>query len=466
MIRLTILNIIIFFFGYFVVEIAAKKHLNMLEKLGIAVGAGYAQATLMVFFISWAGKEITFVKVISFLLIGLAIALAFLLSIKRLGPIVGEFIKEGKSLLKARRDVLDWFLMLTVSGLILTQFYKSLGFVFDTWDEFSFWGMAAKAIYTGKSVILTKVGLLPEFEAYPLFLPIASSLNNIAAGSSAENYSRLINPILLLGIVLFLSGFLQRLDLNIKEILLFIILLLSSGSVFSQMASILYGEISMAYFYSIAVLVFLINFIEKPRKEYYILSAIFFAFSSWVRVEGAQLSLLTLTLLLIFDYLFIRTEGLKEKLKMNTVLYGIILSIPVMWYVFGKMAGFGRPGWSTYLFSDLGAKISNIKSIAGSMYSQTILSNGWPIFWLIVAISVFISLLLFRRNNLTIIIFSIMLLNIVYLLLAYIFVFPTNQAIAAASFNRYIIHFLPIAVVFVAYEYRDLKILYDNKMPL
>lgn len=464
MINLILLNILIFSFGYFFIEIVAGKNLNLLEKLGIAIGGGYALITILLLPVSLLGIRTTFYNVVLLLALGLGVELFI---IYRKGNLVGaveDLIKEARVILIARHSILDWLLILVIIMMVTTQFYKSLGFAFDSWDEYSYWGMAAKIIYTGKSVILSNTGLLPGFEKYPIFLPTASALNNIAIGNFGQNFARLINPIILGGLILFLTGYLKRIKLKKTEVFLFILLLLSSGSVFSQMSAILYADLAMAYFYTIAISIYLINFIEKPRKEYYIISAIFFTFTAWSKIDGLQTSLITISILMIFDFFFIDKKIIRKAMIKGFLLYSIVLIAPLFWYLFGKFIGLQNIR-NKYLFSNLNEKIADLKIIVTNMYFQVVLSNAWPLFWMIVLLSTIIGLVFFIKKIPIVIMSSIILVNLMFMLLAYILVFSINESIIASSFGRYIIRIFPISLVFVAYLYNELKEVYEKGIP-
>ncbi len=378
--------------GYLAVEVidGSRPSLNFLEKLGMSFGLGLGINSVVIILLTLltiqSSKEV--------LVISFCIQIILFLGILSSRP-AKERLKEIKlknlwPIIKYRYDFIELILLIIICLLVLSRFYRALGTPFNTWDEFSYWGIAAKAIYISKSALI-KGFIDGGFEKYPLFLPISSASVNIFLDKFAENYSRLINPALFVSLGVFIAGLLKRLGLSFKEILLMLIVFFTGGHIVSEMASILYADMTFAYFYGIAIAVYLLNYLDKQRESNYILTGLFLSLAAWTKIEGLQIALFTVFAIAAFEVI-----NKRGKLKKFFILFLSTILIPALWYIFGIINNLGQAGWTNGLFKNTAYAVAHIGDLVVNMCKISVNNEFWSCFWILVVFSAVFTLLFLK----------------------------------------------------------------------
>lgn len=449
MIKLILFSILILYAGFAVAWLWGKDHFNFFERIGIGFGIGLGLNSLFIFLLSWAGLTISSLSIILPLIIA-----GILISIKLYQENVFrlEGIKQKLTNFKLTKEtVLSGSLLIFMFPFVLSTFNRALTSSFNYWDEFSFWGLASKIIFLNRSIQLK--GIISTMEKYPLFIPINVASINIMMGSFYDNISRLIVPFSLIFVMIFMYGFLKRLELKNWEKLFFCALLLVSGPVIASMASQLYADIPFAYFYTIAVLIYLINIFQKSDKIYYLFSGIFFGLAAWTKLEGLQVSVMTIATLVFVQYLYSKKLPLSELKYLATTF----LIFPALWAIYKWAYALDGGVSQQKLFAYTGFALQNVDKIIKGMISQMRWGEYWAYFWKIIAGIIALSALFFRKNKALITLILILLINIGYLFAVYLFFFSPRELLKAASFNRYLTHIVPLVTIMIAFFYVELK---------
>lgn len=451
MINIIALTLLITITGYLVIKTLLKDSVNPIVIFGISFGAGVGLNATIFFLYSFIfSSKIGLAHIVTWLFIVTGVTLFYVIR-KKIS--FSQEVEQIKRVVTAKYHPVSLLVVFVMFSLILASFYNSLLFPFGNADEWSYWGTATKRIYQFGTVDLRGMGF-GGFEKYPLLVPITSASIDLAAGNFYENFSRSITPLFTLFTLIFLIGFLKEFKFKNTEITCFSILLLTAGNIYSAMAATLYADVQLGYFYSLAVMIFLLS-IKKPeiKKQLYLISGAFFSFSAFTKIEALYICLATVFGLIILDWLY-------HKNKMIDYLFLIIpsLFLPVLWYFYGKIHHLGTAGWTEALFADTAYAFQNFSEIIKNMARKTIRRPMYyTTFWLYVAGSSIVGLFTSLKNKYYVITFLVLVANFFYLLASYLFIFNAPTIAVLASFERYIIHFLPLSVLIMAFVYQDVN---------
>lgn len=456
MINIIILNSLLIAAGYLLAKAIIKNHTNPIIVLGISFGLGVGLNAILFFFYSAISNERIGFWHILIWLSAVIIGLAIYLYKKRI--LFRPEIGFTKNILKVKYHPFEFLLIFIIFSLVLSLFYNSLIFPFGNADEWSYWGTAAKRIFQFGSIDLRGMGF-GGFEKYPLLIPITSASVNMFVGTFYENFSRVVTPLFTLFMMIFLVGFLKEFSFKKKEIYCFVFLLLTAGNIYSAMAATLYADVQLGYLYSVAVMLFLLS-IKKPevKKGLYFLSGAFFSFAAFTKIEALYICLASVFGLMFLDWLY-------HKNNLKDYLYFLLPSffLPVSWFFYSKAKNLGAAGWTEGIFANTEYAFKNFFVIIKNMAKKTINPYYYTTFWVYVVLSSVIGFFTSLKNKYFIFIFAIIFGNFLYLLSTYLFVFNAPTIAVLASFERYIIHFLPLSLLMVAFVYQDTSLRLERK---
>lgn len=435
--------------GYLISRLLLGRDSNKLLSLGLSFGFGIGWNSVLFFLFSAIGLKINLSVIVIYSLITLLV----LVYLNRKELLIINYPLKLKELINRKYDLITLFLCFFIFSLLLAVFYRTLITVFGNADEWSYWGVAAKRVFQFGTVDLRHMGF-EGFEKYPLLSPITAASFSMAINQFTENFSKLISPLSLSFITIFLYGYFKNIGLKTKENMIFLLMLLASGPILSSMSSNLYADIPFAYLYSAGVLIFTLVFINQKlnRTRIYLVSGIFLSLAAWTKIEGSFICLGTALVLWFFDYVY-------NKVKLKQVLYVLVpaLVFPLFWYLYGKAVNLGQAGWTDKVFDNTRFAIQNIGIIVKAMAKKTINTNLFSVIWIYTFFIAIVGLIKYRKSKVFLLLLSILVINVVYLLFTYMFVFSSQESQVAASFERYILHFLPVAIAMIAIVYIEFK---------
>ncbi len=455
MIAATLFYFIEALLGYLLVKRIAPN-LNIYLSLGLSFTLGSGLLVFLLFILSVCGLPLNSLAIV---IVSLAsVFLSLILSLKRV-PCMLKDLREITDTVVAKYTFLEILLFAAASVLLLSVLFQAVTTAFNMNDEFSYWGVAAYRIFSSGTVNLKNI-IFTDFEKYPLYLPINAAIPSILRGYFSENFSRMATFITLPFLLLLMFGAIKDLGLKYKENILFMILIVTSGRIFTRFSGILYADSPFAYFYTAATTVFALSLNVKDLKQkrrLYFLSGLLFSLTTWVKVEGLMIVAATIAFGLLVELVGKRSEQIYDTIKNFLYIVVPAVFIPLIWILYGNLANLGQSGWTTKLFANTEFAMSNLGTILDSM---RILAFSLPLysgFWLLASVALVVGLVFFWKDKRVLFLSGIILLNVSYLLATYLFVMGSAESLRAASFDRYIIHFLPIAVYLMAVVYSRYK---------
>ncbi|KGP78073.1 hypothetical protein [Paenibacillus sp. MAEPY1] len=373
--------------------------------------------------------------------------------------IVNRYILKNNFFYKIKKSVLfrnkrEIFLYIFVLFIVLVEFIAILSHSISVKvyqpDEYSQWAFQAKVIFEGKSLesFYGGNGFETGFERYPSFIPLIAACFYIFSNDIVDSFVRVIGPIFLGSLSIFIYSIIVKIVKSHLIAILMVGIFLTSGFVVFEISSGLYADIAFSYFYTISAVFLLYHLVNKKVRSL-LCSALFLGIASWVKTDGQYLIIIHLFILLVHMFLEYRSIKLIRNVKNVLIYLGGASIIPLTWNAYTNISNFPVSRWS---FSP---HFEFVFSMISSSIEQIMNTTNWGMFWPLCLCMLVINLYLgFRKYQIYVL--AIILANIAFLYLSYIFMFGM-EAQTAASFSRYILRVAPLSLIYVALIIKELK---------
>lgn len=438
---------LIFFVGFLTISFF-HNCLNHLEKIGASFGLGLLANYLIFIVFTIIGVKIDRFSILAGLIITSVVMIYFggLKNVSKMVSSLRDHVQKADN-----RKTFFFITVLTLIGFWFAWMVISEGFWYG--DEFSFWGKAIRMIYNLHSLRIQN-GVLIDFSGYPLLVPAGYSGIAFMTKGLVENYLKILNIPVFISIFIFAAGYLERLKFTFKEKALSLLLLFTSGYMLTLFATLAYADLFFLYAYMIGTFL-LISYVTEKDTNLLYLSGLFLITASSIRANGFVLAFISI------GATFVVLLREKQNWKKLALLGCVVAASQVLWAIFVTLSGASRViPYSNQLFDHVSNLFSNsilvITKMLQSLFLPNSLVDGWGAIWWLILPTIILSALYFKTRESWAILINV-LLNFAFLVAIYLFVFQEEEMKVIASFPRYVLGFLPVALLGVAYTYKYLK---------
>lgn len=394
------------------------RSMNAFESLALTFNIGLFLFYLYYFALSLAGVSVNFYHFLP------VAAVAFI-------GIVLIFVMRPK-FGKYSADLMEILLLITfaLSIISLIVFSAQNRPIFP--DEFSAWAVIPKInFFEGSLLYKQDYG----FVKYPPFMTTVYSGFYHFIGRVDDMSVRIIQPSISFVNLLGIYGYAKRKGYNGKFLLIMLSVFMVAYNDIADFTASTYIDLVFACFYTLGCLYFIDILFSKNKLPYFLLSLFFMSIVSLIRPDGVYLLLFFIPIVLL-DCLF------REK-RIKNAIWGascIALSpIPFFCYeIFRKIMCVNAPP------SDSSSPVVHelVVNMLTASFSQLFLNKSWMV--IIIACCLLLFLCAFYRKMdkksawLTFYCIALIVMNIAFLDVCYIYKFGAEAGIAA-SFIRYML---------------------------
>ena len=424
---------------------------NFSEKLAIGYGIGTGLITIEMLLISFLNIKFDIVTMlIPWLPIIIAGLFIFFRQTELPGPRLPAVKEEGVLRL------FKTFLISALSFEVAYTFFRALVKPIESYDAIAIYAIKSKIFYLAKSVpqdFFQNIAFMFPHPDYPLNIPLAETFAYILMGNINDQLVKLIFPLYYSAIlVLFYFG-LRRFASQLYSLLFTFIL--ASVAQFNAFATNGYLDVPLAYYYFASAL-FLFMWFEDIKRSYLLtLSAVMAGLAAWTKNEG--LMYCAINSFLIFLFFILKNKKAKMRMFLHLLLYcAVIAVINIPWILAKNKAHFVN--------TDIGSINLSPSNIIKQMHNIGIILYGyqreffgpkkWNMFWPVV----FIVFILYYRKALSgsgKYITTSLILAIAGYTFFYLFSSVEVSYFVNKTWSRFLIHFLPVAVYWLAYMLKD-----------
>lgn len=438
--------LLLVFSGFVVINNLFRGKVNFFENVGIALAVG-----LISNFIIVAG--------LSTLHVGVSMPRILVIQLMIIGLIYVWDLKLKRSFLefqveKFEFNLVSLLIILLVGGIFFVMLYRVMSTGFTSWDEFSYWGKAARMTFVDRNIFINRV-VTVEGSGQPVFWPASAGSMAIFGGKFVENYVKLLTLSIYTSFCVYLFGFMMRFKLNLNEKLLFVLLFVSSSQALLQYSTYLHADIPLMYFYSAGTILLFSTLYRNDSKDgLFWLGIILLSAVIFIKRGGSILSLISL-----FSLAAVSLRGIfKNQYWRKVVLASIVLVVlQLVWMVASPMLGeMASPFNISKPFEFFRYGLEHLSQMTYGIFSRFNNHYNFTAVWFLSFASIIWGVVITKGR----VYFSIALLvflNISYLMVAYLVMFSQMEMVTLASFERYILAFLPICFTAIIMFYSQMK---------
>lgn len=351
-----------------------KKSLCFAEKTAISFLAGEGILTTILF---WSFFINLHARIY---FIGIIILLFFVLKNFPLRPLIPQLPKIRPN----PKHVLIGLLLIGILFKLSFSFIETLSKPEYSWDATGNWTLTGKIYhYVSENYPNQITWALKNTNNYPKMIQLMHFWLFSWMGEANDQWSKIIFPLELLSFLAVFYFNVRRFRGRLGS--LFFSYLLLSTPFFLYHSTIGYAGMTIAIFLSTGIIYFY-RFVNEKKDVYFYLFSIFFAMTTWIKLEGKTLFIMGL--LLLSTYLWKEYHAaLKEKMKkiMQYLSLYIVFGLPwQLFAIFNQMASREKLAFNLGYFVPMHQK----------MYLWLFTQGTWGIFWAIF----FVSLVLFYKN--------------------------------------------------------------------
>ena len=250
-----------------------SKNIPILENwsIGFLIGLGLTTFTSFVF--SWVGIKITYVSVVSLLLIGLIVTVFIFFFLKRnLKSIFNFNLKYKNKLGITEKIAILAIIVIALSSLLITIYYPV-----NAWDALALYDFRARVIVDfGYFVQIAKN--YTYFSHYPLFTSLTHTFVYLSGGKNPQFLYSLY-------LISFAVAFYSLLKRSVKRniALLSTLFLMLIPELFEN-STISYTNLPYTAFYVLGI-IYLLRACTKKQNGYILLGSLLVGLSTWVRSD-------------------------------------------------------------------------------------------------------------------------------------------------------------------------------------
>lgn len=423
------------------------KTFFLAEKTALAYCIGIGLLTLEMAVLSLLG--------IKFSMVSLTICIA-------LPVTVALLIKRRPEGSRARVKILplsnlEKFFMLGISFEVLYAFFRTLIMPMESYDAIAIYALKSKIFYLAQSIphdFFNSFGNIVPHVEYPLLIPLAETAFYVFSGSVNDLLVKIIFPLYYLSLVIVFYSVSRRF-LNRRQALLFTFLLATIPQI-TDFATNGYADLPFAFYCSTSVF-YLYLWMRQKKDSFLVLSFILSALAVWTKSEGLMFASINAVVAAVY-------MARERTIYAKGCAYIILTVAMTASYIF-ILRSLGLAVNSDFVSSQssLPARLmTGIKRIPDILYEYQIQFFGpkkWNIIWIVfIAGCILGAKKVFLKELMPLAVFILLVFSgysLVYMLSSAPQGFGWHLS---TSGSRLFIHFVPIAVFFLAMLFKELKL--------
>lgn len=371
----------------------------------------------------------------------------------RVGPEKGGS-SHGKN---SQLSHLEKFFIFGISFQILYAFFRSFVTPMESHDAVSMYALMAKIFYMAKTVPVDFYSSFKDFVPhieYPLLLPLSESYFYTFFGSLDDVLVKIIFPLFYVCLLAVFYRVLKHCGFERKGAMLFTFILATIPQV-ADYATNGYADILLAFYYSAGIF-YLYLWTKERKRSFLTISFILSALTVWTKTEGLMLSAVNIFVVLIF--MIKERKGFRQGFSYIAVLAIFLLSFLCLKRAMGLEV---HGDFAGLVLSDAGkTTIDAVRRVPAILYEYQIQFFGpkkWNIVWIIF---LFLFAGRFRKAFKDDIFFiTVTMLGIIsgYTLIYLIMPRDISWHLSTTA-SRFFLHFVPVAVLWIALSFKDMKL--------
>ncbi len=441
------------FIGFNILYLLSGKTRKMrfAEELAISFGLGLGAVTLEMLIFSIMRYDFDFVRLLAPWAVLFAVNIYQYIRGRALPIAPGRPWEEPQAL-----TALGVFLAAGITFEVIYAFFRALIKPIEAYDAVAIYAIKSKIFYLANSVstdYLANIAKMFPHPDYPLNIPLAQAFSYLSMGSLNDQLVKIIFPLFFVAILcLFycqVRAFAGRLYA------LTFTFLLASIPQFNAYAANAYLEVPLAFYY-FASFVFLLRwFGNKTDIRFIVMSAIMVALAGWTKNEGLLYCAINTFVVCLF--LISQREDRSAKDILYPILYAAVIAVIVLPWAWTKARWHianDEISLANLNPANLVHQFNKLKPIFYELQKQLFGPKKWNILWP----AFFLTLTLYHRK-----IFSglrkYLAVSILLAFAGYVAMYMISSVdvvfFAGKTWSRFLIDFLPVAVLMMAMLLRE-----------
>jgi hypothetical protein len=447
LLRLLFGLIAIFFLGYAWLTrlLPQPRDFTFGERTAFSFGVGVLGLTLWMLALTWVGIPFGLGMILG---PPLALAVIFLLT-PRGRAALSQDMREFRFLPRKKLGSWEWLFLGLLGAVFFYALLRAALYPMWAWDAVATWGCKAKIFYTSRGIDLA---CIDAHNYYPNLVPLFLSYLYFCLGRVNDALVKVVFPLWGALTLILLGSLGMRLGLRRRQALGFAAFLALNGTVFIVHLYIAYADLPLA-FYTLAGAGLLYLWLADAAPHGSLpLAACCLAAMAWCKYEGPPVAA-TLILAAALTLLWLRPPRWLKRLGYLSIPVAGLLAGYLPWrlFVIHQQIASGADHIQGFYPHQLAEAVSYLLvALAGPFHFGLL----WPA---LVLAFIFAGRQLWRSPRLFLALFVVG--NLAAILLAY-GVAPTSAAefpaYVRATLDRLLLHFTPVAALFLALGLKDM----------
>ncbi|MDP2912798.1 MAG: hypothetical protein Q8N91_02190, partial [Candidatus Omnitrophota bacterium] len=335
-------------------------------------------------------------------------------------------------------------------------FYRAMVKPIEAYDAIAIYGIKSKIFYLAGSIpqdYFSSIGRAFPHPDYPLNIPLFETCIYLFMGKLNDQLVKIMFPLYYLGILGIFYYALRRFAGSTYALLF--TFLTASVSQFNSYATNAYADLPLAYYY-FASAVFLFSWFRDTRKSSRLaISAVMAALAGWTKNEGLMYCLINF--IVIGAFLVFNLKKVKKRDLLMAGLYVltvVIILSPFLWIrnaerLINTDVESGGAG-ALYMVKQL----YKLGPILYEFQKEFFGPKKWNILWPVIALA-----FIFRFKDAFRGIQRYAAVSVILAVLGYVSIYMISvldiNFFAGKTMSRFLIHFMPLAVLWLALVLKD-----------
>jgi len=253
--------------------------------------------------------------------------------------VIRKTAPTGKEITKSKKNLFDNLLLAGISFQVLYAFFKALVKPEDSFDAIGNFAFKAKMFFESGRIpfeLLVNKSIDIQHGDYPLFIPLSEAWTYMFIGGWNDLLVKALFPMFFIALLVIFYFALRR--LIGARLALVSTFFLAAIPHFLNYAAIGYADFALAMFYSLSFLYLFLWIAYKRENKYLLLAAVLTILSVWTKNEGALLSLISISILILFA-IFERREMAGNEIRGIACFCAAVILAGALWFTFIHSVG-------------------------------------------------------------------------------------------------------------------------------
>lgn len=245
----------------------------------------------------------------------------------------------GKEIAESKKSAFDIALLMGITFQVFYAFFKALVKPEDSFDAIGNFAFKAKMFFESGRIpfeLFLNKNMDIQHGDYPLFIPLSQAWTYMFIGGWNDLLVKALFPMFFVALLIILYFTLRRITGN--RLALVSAFFMATIPHFLNYATIGYADFALAMFYSISFFYLFLWIAYKRENKYLLLAAVLSILAIWAKNEGALLSLISISILLLFVILE-RKEMTANEMRGIAYFSIAVIAAGTLWFVFIHSVG-------------------------------------------------------------------------------------------------------------------------------